>query len=131
MRLENYSRIPDKDLLRLFNSVISKTDLPKERKDALRKDAYIAVYNGKYSAMRGKIYAGASWIYRKGREIPVETYIKLYIFDHTTLDELAQTFAHELSHYRDYWLKPSIRMPRGKEARANAYADKIVKRLKA
>lgn len=129
MILENHSKIPDKDLLKLFKRIISKTDLPRQRKDALRKDAYIAIYNGTYSRARGRIYPGADWIFRKEHAILVETYIKLYIFNHTTLDELAETFAHELSHYRDYWLKPSIRMPKGAEARARAYADKIIGRL--
>ena len=130
MIIENHSSIPDSELLKIFKGVISKTDLPKRRKDALRKNAYIAVYNGKYSAVNGRIFVNAYALHRQGKEIRCETYIKLFVFSHTTLTDLTRTFAHELSHYRDWWIEPSIRMPKGKEARAKAYADRVINKLK-
>ena len=129
MKIENHTKLPDSELEKIFKSVITKTDLPIERKSALRKSAYIAIYNGKYSAVKGRIFSNCCALYRHGKEIRCETYIKLFVFPHTTLADLTHTFAHELSHYRDWWIRPSIRMPKGKEARANSYADKVLNKL--
>jgi len=131
IRLENTTKLDDKELLRLFKHIISIAPLDTYQKRWLRAGLYIQVNNAKYSRVRGRIYPSAVQIYRKGKPIDVNSYIKLYVFGHTTMNELAQTFAHELAHFRDWyrWQFDHIKTPWGREYKAQAFADRVVKRL--
>lgn len=139
MRIENTSRIETKDLRAIFTQILKSAPLGKARTWLRGKDGlYVVVNNAKYSRVRGRIYPEAIQIHRKGKPIPVRGYIKLFIFDHTDLKELAITFAHELSHFKDWYDHCSIfdtgfvaraKIPWGREKRARAFADKVVKKL--
>lgn len=135
MRLENTSRITDSELRKLFNRVIRSAPLGRARTWLEGKDGlYVCIQTGKRSRCRGKIYPSATVIYRKGKPINVRSYIKLYIFSHTTLADVAKTFAHELSHFKDWYdyafMGDYSNIPYGREKRARAFADRVVKRLK-
>ncbi len=132
MRIENTSRIDTKVIRATFTDVLKRSPMGKSRTWLQGKDGlYIVVNNATRSRVRGRIYPGACYIYRKGKEIDVRGYIKLYIFEHTTLKDMAHTFAHELSHFKDWYdhdfLFKSGNIPRGQEKRAGAFADRVVK----
>ena len=134
MRIENTSKIPTPELRKLFTQVLKTAPMGKSRTWLQGKDGlYIVVNNAKYSRVRGRIYPSATEIYRKGNPIKVRGYIKLYIFAHTTIEELAKTFAHELSHFKDWYdhdfLFSRGNIPYGQEKRARAFADKVSNRL--
>lgn len=139
MRIENTSRIPTSELKPILTQVMRTASLGKARTWLHGKDGlYITVQNGKRSRVRGRIYCEAVQIHRKGKPIPVRGYIKLYIFDHTDLKELAATFAHELSHFKDWYDHCAIfdtgyealsKVPWGRERRARAFADRVINKL--
>lgn len=140
MRIENTSRIPTKELKPLLTQVLRVAPLGKARTWLQGKDGlYITIHNAKYSRVRGKIYPEAIQIHRKGKSVRVRGYIKLFIFGHTNLKELAQTFAHELSHFKDWYDHCTIfdtgyiasrKIPWGRERRARAFADRVVSKIK-
>jgi len=126
MRIENTSRIPTPELKKLFSQVLKTAPMGESRTWLKGKDGlYIVVNNAKRSLARGRIYPSAIRIYRKGKEIPVRGYIKLYIFAHTTMEDIAHTFAHELSHFKDWYNFDKV--PYGREKRARAFADRVSK----
>ena len=132
MRIENTSRMPTEDLRPVLAQVLRTAPLGKARTYLQGKDGlYVTVHNGKYSRVRGRIYPDACQIHREGKPIAVRGYIKLFIFDHTDLKELATTFAHELSHFKDWynWQFNYIDVPWGREKRAEAFADRAVSKL--
>jgi len=138
MKIENHTKIPDKDLKRLFSQAISRAPLGADAKSYLRTGLYVQVNNGKYSRVRGRIWPEAIEIHRKGKPIVVSGYIKLFVFKHTTINDLAHTFAHELSHFKDWYNSVHIypqgytqvhKVPWGKERRAEAFADKVINKI--
>ena len=132
IQIENTSRSDTKELRRLFSHIIAKSPLDTYQKRWLREGLYISVQNGKYSRVRGRIYPDAVEIHRKGKPIRINSYIKLYVFTHTTIEDIGRTFAHELSHFRDWHREffDHIKVPYGKEKRAQAFADRVVKKLR-
>ena len=78
-----------------------------------------------YSSTRGRCYGDAIRVYRRGKPVIVNGYVKLWFQD---WGQLARTFAHELSHLRD---ARSPRVKRSKEKRATAFADKVIGRIEA
>jgi len=140
MRIENTSRIPTKEIKPLLTQVLKAAPLGKGRTWLQGKDGlYIVIHNAKHSRVRGRIYPEAIQIHRKGKPIAIRGYIKLYIFDHTDLKELVTTFAHELSHFKDWYDHCTIfdtgyvarsKIPWGREKRARVFADKVISKIK-
>lgn len=128
MEIENTSRIPTVILRPLLSQIINLS-LRGDVKTYAR-GLYIKVSNAKYSAVRGRCYSDACTIYRRGKPINVNGYIKLFVFEHTTLDDVAYTFAHELSHLKDWHREyfENIKVPWGKEQRATAFAEKVMQK---
>jgi len=134
MRIENTSRIDTGTIRPILTKVMKAAPLGKARTWLQGKDGlYVTIHNAKRSRVRGRIYPDAAQITRKGNPIPVRGYIKLFIFAHTTLDDVAHTFAHELSHFKDWYdydfLFRHNTIPWGKEKRARAFADKVIRKL--
>jgi len=139
MRIENTSRIPTSELRPILTRVLRIAPLGKSRTWLQGKEGlFVTLHNAKYSRVRGRIYPEAIRIHRKGKPIAVRGYIKLFVFDHTDLMELATTFAHELSHFKDWYDHCTIfdtgyvalnKIPWGREKRARAFADRAVKAL--
>lgn len=131
MRIENTSRYTTKELRPVFSQVIKSAPLGRSRTWLNGKGGlYIMVQNAKRSRVRGRIYPNAITITRKGKEIPVRGYIKLYVFAATTLKDIAHTFAHELSHFKDWYDYDFLsrgNIPYGQEKRARALADRVIK----
>jgi len=132
MRIENTSRIATTELKRELTAVLKRAPLGKARAWLTGKEGlYIVAHNAKYSRVAGMIYPSAICIYRKGKLIPVRGYIKLFIKPEAILKDIAHTFAHELSHYKD-WYDHNFggygKIPYGQEKRARAFADRVVKR---
>lgn len=135
MRIENTSRIPTGELRPVLSRVMKTAPLGKARTWLQGKDGlYVKLCNAKYSRVRGRIYPEAIQIHRQGKPIAVRGYIKLYVFGHTDLAELARTFAHELSHFKDWYDHCTIfdtgyvahsKIPWGREKRARAFADRV------
>ena len=91
----------------------------------------------------GSCFSGCIGQKHKGRWIDCEAMIILYTFKHRKLADMAHTFAHELSHLRDYmghWVRRPggfvetrtrryghylvvSKIPALRERRANAFAD--------
>ena len=131
MRIENTSRYTTKELRTTFTKVLKAAPLGRSRTYLVGKDGlYVVVNNARYSRVLGRIYPDACQIHRRGKPIDVRGYIKLYIFAHTTLKDVAHTFAHELSHFKDWYdhdfLFSRGKIPYGKEKRARAFADRAV-----
>jgi hypothetical protein len=139
MKIENTSRIPTNELKPILAQVLRSAPLGKARTYLHGKDGlYVTIHNAKYSQVRGRIYPDAIQIHRQGKEIPVRGYIKLFVFPQTSLEQLATTFAHELSHFKDWYDHCTIfdtgyvarsKIPRGREKRARAFADKVITRI--
>lgn len=139
MRIENTSRIPTAELKPLLTQILNTAPLGKCRTYLQGKDGlYITIHNAKYSRVRGRIFPDAIQIHRRGKPITVRGYIKLFVFDHTTLNDIARTFAHELSHFKDWYEHSAIldtgyvvkgKIPWGREKRAEAFADRVIKRI--
>ena len=132
MRIENTSRYSTQELRATLSQVMKSAPLGQARTWLKGRDGlYIVVNNAKYSRVRGRIYPDAVSISRKGKRMPVRGYIKLYVFAHTTLKDIAHTFAHELSHFKDWYdydfLFSHGKTPYGREKRARAFADRVVK----
>ena len=134
MRIENTSRIPTPELRTALTQVMKTAPLGKARTWLQGKDGlYVVVNNAKYSRVTGRIYPNAIEIYRKGKPIRVRGYIKLYVFAEKTLDDIKKTFAHELSHFKDYYDHAFMgygKIPYGQEKRARAFAEKTINRIK-
>ena len=131
MRIENTSRISTAELRKELTAVLKRAPLGRSRTWLRGKDGlYVVAHNAKYSRVRGRIYPSAIEIYRKGKTIPVRGYIKLFIRPETTMKDVAHTFAHELSHFKD-WYDHNFgghgKIPYGQEKRARAFADRVVK----
>jgi len=133
MRIENTSRISTPELRNTLAQVIRTAPLGKARTWLQGKDGlYVVAHNAKHSRVSGRIYPAAIEIYRKGKPIRVRGYIKLFIFAQTTIKDIRRTFAHELSHFKDYYDHNFLdygKIPHGQEKRARAFADKVVKHL--
>ena len=134
MRIENTSKVPTAELRTLFAQILRTAPMGKARTWLQGKDGlYIVVNNARHSRVRGRIYPDACSISRKGKRINVRGYIKLYIFKNTTMEELAHTFAHELSHFKDWYdydfLFSHNKIPWGRERRAQAFANKVINKL--
>jgi len=132
VRIENTSRYSTKELQATLSQVLKSAPLGRARTWLKGKGGlYVMVNNAKYSRVRGRIYPNAVNIHRKGKLIEVRGYIKLYVFAHTTLKDVAHTFAHELSHFKDWYdhdfLFSRGKIPYGQEKRARAFADRVVK----
>ena len=139
MRIENTSRIPTKELRPMLSKVLGSSPLGKDARLYLRSGLYVKVSNAKYSRVKGRIFPDACEIHRKGKLIGVNGYIKLFVFAQTTMEDIAHTFAHELLHFKDWYKSVRIyplgyveilKVPWGKERRANAFADRVIKRIK-
>jgi len=134
MRIENTSKIPTPELRKALAEVLRTAPLGKARTWLQGKDGlYIVVHNAKYSRVSGRIYPDAVEIYHKSKPIPVRGYIKLYVFANRTIDDIKRTFAHELSHFKDYYDKAFLgygRIPYGSEKRARAFAERTMKSLR-
>ena len=135
MRIENTSQIPTSELRKAFTDVLHSAPLGKARAWLQGKDGlYVVVNNARYSRVAGRIYPDAIQIHRKGKPIRVRGYIKLYVFAYKTIDDLKKTFAHELSHFKDYYNHAFLgcgKVPYGREKRAQAFAEKTIKRIPA
>ena len=133
MRIENTSRIATLELRKVLTGVMRSSPLGRARTWLQGKDGlYVVVNNAKYSRVSGRIYPTAIEIYRKGKPIRVRGYIKLFIFAQTTIKDIQRTFAHELSHFKDYYDHNFLgygKIPYGQEKRARAFADKVIKHL--
>lgn len=139
MKIQNTSRLSTKELRKLFSQVIRRAPLGTDAKSYLRSGLYIQVNNARHSRVKGRIYPSAIEIHRKGKLITVNGYIKLFVFSYTTIDDMARTFAHELSHFLDWYKSVHIypegyveahKIPWGREKRAEAFANKVTKKLK-
>lgn len=138
MRIENTSRIPTKELKPVLTQILKSAPLGRARTWLMGKEGlYVVAHNAKYSRVRGRIYPEAIQIHRKGKPISVRGYIKLCVFNHTDLNELAHTFAHELSHFKDWYDHCTIfgdgyietkKIPWGREKRARAFADRVTRK---
>jgi len=123
------------ELRMLFSQIIARAPLGTNAKTYLRSGLYVQVNNAQYSRVNGRIYPDAINIHRKRKLIVVNGYIKLYVFTHTTMSDVARTFAHELSHFKDWYNSVSIfpqgyietsKIPWGREKRARAFAAKVM-----
>jgi len=134
MRIENTSRISTAELRKALTETLHSAPLGKARTWLQGKDGlYVVVHNAKYSRVAGRIYPDAIQIYRKGKPIPVRSYIKLYVFTYKTIEDIKRTFAHELSHFKDYYDHNFLgygKVPYGREKRAEAFAERTVNKLK-
>ena len=133
MRIENTSRLPTSDIRKALTKVLNTAPLGRARTWLIGKDGlYVVVHNAKYSRVSGRIYPSAIKIYRKGKPIDVRGYIKLYIFPHTSIDNLKHTFAHELSHFKDWYdydFGGYGKIPYGREKRAQSFAERTMEKL--
>lgn len=133
MRIENTSRIPTPELRKALIEVLKTAPLGRARTCLRGKDGlYVVVNNARYSRVAGRIYPSAIRIYRKGKPIAVRGYIKLYVFATRTLDDIKGTFAHELSHFKDYYDYEFMnygQAPYGKEKRAQAFTEKTMAKI--
>lgn len=117
MRFEISRQVPDPDRVKAICRAVAKAAR------VTTPGLLVTVQRHGHGRYLGRCWGDACTVYRGGKAVQVNGYIKLHFRD---WEQLAETFAHELSHLRDSRLP---KVPWGKEKRAKAFAEKIMDRM--
>ena len=119
MKLVNTSSLPTEELRKRFY------DAARWAGVSLR-GTLVQVHNGVRSRCYGRCWGCAEYVFRNGKRVDVNGYIKLWVHKGRTIDDVTVTFVHELSHLidsREYKMK-GLKLPYGQERRARALEEK-------